>query len=72
MAEIKISWYLARSCWRKSITVDGEEKVKYYQSPNNTKGKEAAIAAYLEDKAALTRMTFDQKAGQYLPLVLDW
>ncbi len=72
MAEIKISWYPARSCWRKSITVDGEEKVKYYQYPNNPKGKEAAIAAYLKDKAALTGMTFEQKVRQYLPLVLDW
>jgi len=72
MAEIKINWYPARKCWRKSITVDGKETVKYYQHSNNARGKEAAIAAYLRDKAALTGMTFDEKVRLYLPMVLEW
>lgn len=72
MAEIKIKWYPARSCWRKSITVDGKEKVRYYQHPNNVKGKEAAIAEYLRDKSALTGETFEEKVKRYLPLVLDY
>lgn len=70
MADIK--WYPPRRCYRKSISVDGKEKVKYYYHPKTAKGKEAAFAEYLRDKDALTGMSFEDKVKKYLPLVLDW
>jgi len=72
MSEIKINWYPPRSCWRKSITVDGKEVVKYYAFPQNKAGRELAVAQYLRDKANLTGMSFEDKIAKYLPAVIEF
>ena len=51
---MKISWWATRNCWKKSITVNGKQRWKYYKFPNTQKGKEQAIQAYLRDKLELT------------------